>query len=277
MSNSDTPQKGEKDFDKWRKQPRPNYGETTNTDMKFPYSEHPRDYPYEYRTVELPRNQHPAEILDFWGEGRIRSVDSQGKFMVTGFPQAYNVHYQFQLVSNGPDEGKKIPNRIPTRDYDNVSVAKHVPSGSFHIITVMNYLMTSRLPNATAAEVARIISGASGSTVVIYGYSERYNYSDFFAFLMDQLDDKGMVLMPHYELPSPLNEITLTPALAFRNVDTVLSKAVSNFEDGNMLPCAEILISLHKNSKASAVKALRYFFSGDKVKNSYKIFSLGIC
>ena len=172
MLNSSTLQKGkkiedlEKDFGQWMKRSRPNYGRLTNRDLKFPYSELPGDYPYEYPTVELPKKQDKHKILDFWGEGRIH--DEVGEVTVTGFPEAYNVNYQFQPVSNGPDMGKKIPNRIPTRDYNNVSVAKYVPSGSFHIITVM----ASPIHPPTAAEIARIISGDRDSMVVTYGYDE---------------------------------------------------------------------------------------------------------
>ena len=65
-------------------------------------------------------------------------LDVQG--LITGFPKAYNVNHQFQLVSSGADIGKKIPNRIPTINYEAVSVEKYVSDYSdstFDIITLM--------------------------------------------------------------------------------------------------------------------------------------------
>ena len=62
-------------------------------------------------------------------------LDVQG--LITGFPKAYNVNHQFQLVSSGADIGKKIPNRIPTINYEAVSVEKYVSDSTFDIITLM--------------------------------------------------------------------------------------------------------------------------------------------
>ena len=244
-------------FEDWHRAPRPNY--QRNTDLKFPYSEYPRNYQYEFYSVCLPR-QDSSTILDFWGEGRIVSDG-----LVTGFPQAYNVNHQFQLVSTGDDKGKKIPNRIPTLDYDTVDVGKYVPDGSFDRITVMG----TPLVEATAAEIARIISGEKHSMVVTYGYKE-----DDITVLKSKLEAKEMCLLVQYSLPYPLNEITLKPALVFRPTTAVAKQAEDYFFANEMSLCADALCSLSRRfEQISARKAVKRFF--ETVQNSYLIFDLG--
>lgn len=273
MSDNDTLLKGKRvlrasSFDEWRRAPRPNYSFQGNLDLEYPYSEYPRNQPYEYHSVQLPRPTS-KHILDFWGEGRITL---QG--MITGFPGAYNVNHQFQLVSNGADEGKKIPNRIPTIDYQTVSVKKYVPDGTFDIITLMGAPIT----NTTAVEIARIISGDSHSQVVIYGKSES---DEGITKLKRELDAKKLIILADYILPHPLNEITETPEtpppLAFRPLNSVVSQARSNFINGKISSCAKILCSLQRSShdQNSAKEALSDFFNDDGVKNSCMIFALG--
>ncbi|CAH3182362.1 unnamed protein product [Porites evermanni] len=269
MSDNDTLLKGKRvlrasSFDEWRRAPRPNYNVQGNLDLEFPYSEYPRNQPYEYHSVQLPRPTS-KQILDFWGEGRIASEG-----LITGFPGAYNVNHQFQLVSNGADIGKKIPNRIPTIDYQTVSVEKYVSDGTFNIIT----LMGAPIINTTAAEIARIISGNSHSQVVTYGFSES---DENITKLKRELDAKKLIILADYILPHPLDEITITPALAFRPLNSVVSQARLNFINWKISPCAKILCSLQRSShdQNSAKEALSVFFNDDGVKNSFMIFALG--
>lgn len=267
MSDNDTLLKGKRvlrasSFDEWRRAPRPNYN--VNLDLEFPYSEYPRNEPYEYHSVQLPRPTS-KQILDFWGEGRIVSQS-----LITGFPGAYNVNHQFQLVSNGADEDKKIPNRIPTIDYETVSVKKYVSDGTFNIITVMG----APIFDSTAVEIARIISGNSHSQVVTYGFDEEH---ESITMLKRALDAKKLIILADYILPHPLDEITLTPALAFRPLNSVVSQARSKFTDGKISSCAKILCSLQRSShdQNSAKEALSVFFNDGGVKNSFMIFALG--
>lgn len=269
MSDNHTLLKGKRvlqasSFDEWRRAPRPNYDALGNLDLEFPYSEYPRNQPYEYYSVQLPRPSS-KQILDFWGEGRIVLED-----LTTGFPGAYNVNHQFQLVSNGADTGKKIPNRIPTIDYQTVSVKKYVSDGTFDIIT----LMDAPIINTTADEIARIISGDSHSQVVIYGFSES---SADITNLKKALDAKKLIILADYILPPPLDKITIRPALAFLPLNYVVSQARLNFINGKMSSCAKILCSLQRSShdQTSAKEALRGFFNHDSVENSYMIFALG--
>lgn len=272
MSDNDTLLKGKRvlrasSFEEWRTAPRPNYDVPGNLDLEFPYSEYPRKERYEYHSVQLPRPPS-KQILDFWGEGRI-TADG----IITGFPGAYNVNHQFQLVSNGADAGRKIPNRIPTIDYQTVSVEKYVSDGTFDIIT----LMGSPITNPTAVEIARIISGNSNSQVVIYGIEER---DEDITNLKRALDAKKMMILADYSLPHPLDEIKTPPpfeALAFRQLNSVVSQAKSNFISEKISSCAKILCSLQRSShdQNSAKEALSNFFNYDGVKNSYMIFALG--
>jgi hypothetical protein len=71
---------------------------------------------------------------------------------VQGLVKAYNVNHQFQLVSSGADIGKKIPSRIPTINYEAVSVEMYVSDSTFDIIT----LMGAPISDSTAAEIARM-------------------------------------------------------------------------------------------------------------------------
>ena len=269
MSAKDTILKGKRvvqasSFEEWRKASRPNY--TGNVDLKFPYSEYPRNQPYAYHSVQISRTTSD-QILDFWGEGRINDGS-----LVTGFPKAYNVNHQFQLVSNGVDTGKKIPNRIPTVDYQNVSVEKYVPDNSFSIITLMGAPIT----DSTAAEIARIIirGDSNASLVVTYGFDE--NDEDIIK-LKKALDNKKLMILPDHSLPDPLDEITIKKALAFCSLNSVVSEAKRFFLNEAIYSCAKILCSLERSSDVqnSAKEALRDFFNDDDVKNSYKIFALG--
>ena len=267
MSGNDTLLKGKRvvrasSFDEWRRASRPNYN--GNLDLEFPYSEYPRNQPYEYHSVQLERPSS-KQILDFWGEGRCASDG-----IISGFPGAYNVNHQFQLVSNGADRGKKIPNRIPTIDYKTTSVEKYVPDGTFDIIT----LMSAPIFNATAVEIARIISGDLHSHVVTYGLSES---NEYITELKRELDAKKLIILADYILPPPLDEITLEPALAFRPLKYVVSQARSKFINEETSSCANILCSLQRSShdQDSAEEALSDFFNDGGVKNSYMIFALG--
>ena len=86
---------------------------------------------------------------------------------------------------------------------------------------------------------------------------------------------KKMVLLKHCpNLPSPLDEITVKPVLAFCQVDTVVNTAAVYY-NRDMTFCADILVSLQENPFIpSAAKALKDFFSRNEIKNNYKIFSL---
>lgn len=269
ISEKDTLRKGKRvlqasSFDDWRRAPCPNY--TLNEDAEFPYSEYPRKVGYEYNSVQLPMAISLKWILDFWGEGRIVTDG-----ITTGFVESYNVNHQFQLVSNGPDTGKKIPNRIPTVDYNSVSVEKYVPNDSFETITLMGAPITAE----TAAEIARIIGGGDPHALVaIYGFKEEYKPIDV---LKGKLDAKELVLSAHFKVHPPLNEITVEPVLAFRQMSSVVTDALSYFQREKMYSCSEILCSLQRSSgvQASARKALSLFFNDHSISDSYLIFGLG--
>lgn len=249
----------------WRKAPRPNY--YINTNLQFPYSEYPRTFGSdgEYYSVQLPATALQKPILDFWGEGRI--VDGS---IITGFKDAFNINHQFQLVSNGPDKDKKIPNRIPTVSYTDVDVEKYLPYDSAEIIT----LMGAPIIEASAQEIANLISSSSTAVIVIYGIEEGHSH---ITTLEKALDSVNFTLSPLYNLSKQLNEPTLNPKLAFCPAVTVVRDATVFFQNGNMQSCATIVRALYRSSanQQCAHKALVDFFAQDSVKNSSQIFSLG--
>jgi hypothetical protein len=167
-------------------------------------------------------------------------LDVQG--LITGFPKAYNVNHQFQLVSSGADIGKKIPNRIPTINYKAVRVEKYVSDSTFDIIT----LMSAPISDSTAAEIARIISGNSNSLVAAYVLSES---DEDINKLKSLLDAKQLLRLAELIFPSPLNEITMDTHVAFRPLNSVFSEAIRfYFLDGKMPACSKMFCSLQRSS-----------------------------
>jgi hypothetical protein len=60
--------------------------------------------------------------------------------MIRGFPNAYNLNHQYQIVSNGGplQKGHKIPNRIPVQDYDCTGIERYISPDTFNTVTVMD-------------------------------------------------------------------------------------------------------------------------------------------
>jgi hypothetical protein len=167
-------------------------------------------------------------------------LDVQG--LITGFAKAYNVNHQFQLVSSGADIGKKIPNRIPTINYEADSVEMYVSDSTFDIIT----LMGAPISDSTAAEIARIISGNSNYLVVAYVLSESDEGINKLNIL---LDAEQLLRLAELIFPPPLNEIRMDAHVAFRPLNSVFSEAIKfYFLDGKMPTCAKNVCSLQRSS-----------------------------
>ena len=157
----------------WYHAPTPDYAQ--NSDLAYPYCDYPRsvhiagdDQSFTFRSVPLGR-QPDTRILDFWGEGRCIERD-----MVTGFRDAYNVNYQFQTVSSEAARGRKLPNRIPTFDYEHLHLDAYIEAGSFCIIT----LMGAPIIQPTADEIARIIRKDSDAARIVIYDKNRDNADD---------------------------------------------------------------------------------------------------
>ncbi|AQX09703.1 hypothetical protein [Elizabethkingia ursingii] len=146
------------DRETWLKAQKPNY--YTNKDWKYACSD--KEF------GEFPEKKlSTVELLDFWGEGRIVCFDNDPP-LKTGFIDAYNVNHQYQLVSNGEDSYKKIPNRIPTQNYEYIDLSKYVNNDAVKNII----LMGSPLNQSSADEIARMIN--PNGKIIIYAKEDHY-------------------------------------------------------------------------------------------------------
>lgn len=187
------------------------------------------------QVVQLTRdNIGKTKILDFWGEGRVVQDN-----LVTGFIRAYNVNYQNQKVSNGANMGGTIPNRVPTRSYDDVNIAQLVADDTFPYVTLMGAPVTT----ATANEMYRVVSKAEGSRIVIYGDSQSY---------LDtlQVAAQNDFIYMHFSkqyvetLSAELAEITIKPVNPFVPIKEVMKDLRENLAKDNITHAVRILKDL---------------------------------
>ncbi len=141
----------------WAKAKGQNY--ETNKKLDYPYSGWKWDSIKKKNPIKKIGVGKKINLIDFWGEGRIKDNN-----MITGFPDAYNINHQYQLVSNGPDKNRKIPNRIPVSNYNNFAdeLQKLVEDGSVLVIT----LMGAPINEDCASEIARMIDKKDGVVIV---------------------------------------------------------------------------------------------------------------
>lgn len=177
----------------WNLARSPNY--TTNEDLIYHYSEVP--FIGNYKLVKLPLpEQDYLEHVDYWGEGRI--IEKLG---ASGFANCYNVNHQYQLVSNGPDRNRKIPNRIPVISYTNCDTSSYIRDNSVMLVT----LMGAPINKSCAEDITRMVNDTIGK-VVVYGFDE--NTADI-RNLERELQGKGIYFCPSYKLSAKLNSLTL--------------------------------------------------------------------
>ena len=180
--------------DEWKKAKSPNY--EINKDKLYPYSEMPC---LEYEFVKIPFCiQNLIEHVDYYGEGRIE-LDTGTR----GFPDCYNVHYEDKLVHDGPDKGRKIPNRIPLPNSSKNAyhARSYIKDNSVLTVTVnlqvkaINYNIFS----STFEDIARVVNSEKGK-VIIYGYYEKE-----IEMISDELRKmKQLYYCPIYLLPEKL-------------------------------------------------------------------------
>lgn len=236
----------------WFRAPRPNYA--TNNDHHFPYSEIPSVAQY-----HLEQLSETIEIVDFWGEGR--TVEGT---LVTGFPSAYNINHQYKRVSNGPDKDRKIPNRIPTVSFTDVRVVdSYIAPGVADNVT----LMGSPIIRASAVEIAKLVNRSSGR-VVIYGIDPS---DPMIRILEEELNPDSIYFHPHDVLPSPLDSISLKPALAYRPAAILSADAMKAVAEARYPVAGDLLEILNQHDEHDLVEAI---FS--KAAESYRIFLLAI-
>lgn len=177
----------------WKIARPPNYN--TNINHIYPYSEIP--YVGEYNLVRLPLSStNLIEHVDYWGEGKISTVAG-----VSGFANCYNVNHQYQLVSNGPDTDRKIPNRIPVISYTNCSTSSYIKDNSVKLVT----LMGAPINKSCAKDIARMVNYDDGR-VMVFGFEET---QQDIKNLNEELKVKGLLHCHGYELPEKLQGLTL--------------------------------------------------------------------
>lgn len=176
----------------WKLSQRPNY--VASLDKKYAYSEVP--YIGEYYLVKIPADENLIEHVDYWGEGRIDTGTE-----CTGFKDCYNVNHEYQLVSNGEDRDRKIPNRIPVISYINCDTSSYIMDDKVKNVTVMG----APINKSCARDISRMINNDNGK-VVIYGFEE--NSADT-RNLEEELQKKRIIFCPNYELPNNLTGLTL--------------------------------------------------------------------
>ncbi|TNV09324.1 hypothetical protein FIC94_22035 [Ochrobactrum teleogrylli] len=188
------------------------------------------------------------DIIDYWGEGRI--IGEDGIDIVTGFPNAYNINYQYKLVSNGANTNRKIPNRIPTHDYDNVSVEQYVKAGSCYKITSMGSPITEN----TVKEIMRLINPAG--RVILYGIDTITPLS--IERVRSLLSKKDFVELPDYDFPSPFSEIRgFDKNAVFLNIDTVELEFLERIRKSEFWKALPIII----NNRSNTILLKRYIDS----------------
>ncbi len=179
----------------WLRSGDPNY--VTNKNLHYAYSNNEASL-FLSSIISIPMDNSYIHLIDFYGEGRIVDVDND---LVTGFKDAYNINLQYQLVSNGPDQGRRIPNRIPVVDYNNdLQLSRFVVSDRVSNITLMN----APIQQNTAQEMARMIRKDGAGKIIIYGFS---HFEPEITLLEKELEKIGFYHAPNYILEAPFNEI----------------------------------------------------------------------
>ncbi|KAH3756339.1 30K protein 18 [Pelomyxa schiedti] len=222
----------------WNSAALPNY--STNTNLNFPYS----DLPWIGNRL-ITRITCDIDHVDYWGEGRIYDG------IVTGFRNAYNVNHQFQLVSNGPDKGRKIPNRVPTQDYTNVSTEPYLGDRTTRCVTVMGAPITE----LCAKDIARLVHPQG--KVIAFGFERR---SVDIKNLEQALKEKHFCYFSA-PLDPPLNEIALLQTktmnpwyLIYISTSALVDIASFAIQRDDYSKASRILIELQANQELTAIQ-----------------------
>lgn len=248
----------------WKLAQRPNY--ITNKDKAYAYSECP--FLGEYYLLKIPPSlNNLIEHVDYWGEGRI--VTQQG---ISGFSDCYNVNHTYQLVSNGPDRNRKIPNRIPVVNYTNCDTSGYIKNNSVTTVTIMG----APINNSCAKDIARMVNSDLGK-VVAYGFESS---SADIRNLIRELKNKDVFLCPNYTLSSELQGLSLFDSdLTFLNL-TALKDQLYHYVTGGAY---DVAVELTKNMDtekgcetiSEVVKKLLRVSSANFMPYAYKLWKSG--
>lgn len=139
---------------KQSKGPAYNKGESNSINLKYKYSDADCSV-----TPKEKYKLKKVKLIDFWGEGYNETKDLH---MLTGFRDAYNINHQYQLVSIGPNEGRKIPNRIPVASYHGYDLKPYINDSAAQYVTFMG----APIDDEAYMEISRILRKEDG--VFIY-------------------------------------------------------------------------------------------------------------
>lgn len=224
----------------WNLAQSPNY--KTNTNLLYPYSEVP--YIGNYKLVRLPLpDDNFVDHVDYWGEGRINI-----KAGSSGYINCYNVNHQYQLVSNGPDRNKKIPNRIPVISYTNCNTSGYIKDNSVKLVT----LMGAPINKSCAEDIARIVNSREGK-VIVYGFKSD---APDIRNLEAALKEKGLYTCDRYNLNMLLKSITLFEENDYRayiNVTDLGEELYNNVLDNKIEDAVNIANTLKNNENGSKI------------------------
>ncbi|XP_021191694.3 microvitellogenin [Helicoverpa armigera] len=227
----------------WKLARRPNY--VTNKDKTYPYSEVP--YLGEYNLVKIPLSlNNLIEHVDYWGEGRITTTAG-----ISGFSDCYNVNHVYQLVSNGADRDRKIPNRIPVVNYTNCDTSSYIKDNSVKTVTIMG----APINTSCAKDIARIVNSDLGQ-VIAYGFEKDSQYSKN---LINELNKKAIFHCPKYTLPTGLRGLTLFDSeLAFLNLTAVKDHLYNNISAGSYDVALELTKNMNNDTGRPAIGEVVY-------------------
>ena len=137
------------------------------------------------------------KLVDVWGEGEI----FDGTFR-TGFRDAWNINKAGQLISNGPDAGREIPQLLKVYDYDNPQFP--IADDDVMVLT----LMGAPISEGTAIEMARVINWPRGRVILYDPDSDGVaNFEKHNSMTLEVVDPS--------ELSWPYNEISVSPAYVY--------------------------------------------------------------
>ncbi|MEO4006270.1 M43 family zinc metalloprotease [Flavobacterium sp. CAU 1735] len=181
----------------WLRSGAPNYD--ANKNLNYAYSNN-ECVLFGNSIISIPMDNSYIHLIDFYGEGRI--VDHN---LVSGFKDAYNINHEYQLVSNGPDRGHRIPNRIPVPNYyGDLQLSSYVASDRVSNIT----LMGAPILQNTAQEMARMIRKDGKGKIIIYGFGDR---DSGVVILEKELKKINFQRVEHNFLEPPFDEISGFP------------------------------------------------------------------
>lgn len=227
--------------DAWKIAKSPNY--ETNKDKLYPYSEMP--FEKEYKLVTIPICvKNLIEHVDYYGCGR-RKLDNG----TIGFPDCYNVAFCYKLVPDGPDKGRKIPNRIPILEEGgrfDYTTRNYIKDNS--VLTVTVDLQQWSIIERIAQDIARIVNSERGK-VIIYGCID-----DEIECLIDELKKmKQLFYCPIYLLPNNLHlTYWKTCYRAYLGINELKRELYRNVNKGD-IEAAVILTGCLNNSYCDGV------------------------